>query len=239
MSGNNSWKSALRLLLATAKPVTGMRSAVTSSTSSDSSSSVSSLPEEYSLGWAKDGARERVPDAFPGSSREDICLSYLLADDMDRFLVWAFSTAETDSLSCSANSFWGDMATVSPEMAIAEANPVGFLFGDLERDFLMESKVPPPKKDLDRELLTERIEAASESFCLVGERKAKELEGMLFVVKLLVIAGTGGTGEVGDSTRGSLREEVTRLSFDVSTVNEELLPRFERILEGCGAASVA
>lgn len=124
-------------------------------------------------------------------------------------------------------------------MARAEANPVGFLFGDLERDFLMESKVPPPKKDLDRELLTERIDAASESFCLVGERKAKELEGMLFVVKLLVIAGTGGIGEVGDSTRGSLREEVTRFSFDVSTVNEELLARFERVLEGCGVASVA
>ena len=47
---------------------------------------------------------------------------------------------------------------------MAEAKPVGFLFGDLDRVFLMDSKVPPLKKDLDRELLTERIEAASESF---------------------------------------------------------------------------
>ena len=56
------------------------------------------------------------------------------------------------------------MATASPEIAIAEAKPVGFLFGDLERAFLMESKVPAPKKVLERELLTERMEAASESF---------------------------------------------------------------------------
>ena len=70
------------------------------------------------------------------------------------------------------------MATASPEIAMAEAKPVGFLFGDLVRDFLMDSKVPPPKNDLDRELLTERIEAASESFGF-GERKA-----------LLVLEGT-------------------------------------------------
>ena len=79
------------------------------------------------------------------------------------------------------------MATASPEIAIAEAKPVGFLFGDLERDFLMDSKVPPPKNDLDRELLTERIEAASESFCF-GERKVLlALAGILLVVKLLAI----------------------------------------------------
>lgn len=120
---------------------------------------------------------------------------------------------------------------------MAEAKPVGFLFGDLERDFVMESKVPLLKNDLDRELLTERIEAASESFCF-GERKVEE-EGTLFVVKLLAIVGVGCTGEVGDSTRGSLFEEATRFSFRVSTINEELLARLERVLEGCGAASVA
>jgi hypothetical protein len=59
------------------------------------------------------------------------------------------------------------------------------------------------------------------------------------VVKLLVIAGTGGTAEVGDSTRGSLGEGGMGFSFDVSTVNEELLARFERVLEGCGEATVA
>jgi len=119
------------------------------------------------------------------------------------------------------------MATASPEIAMAEAKPVGFLFGDLERDFLMDSKVPPPKNDFDRELLTERIEAASESFCL-GERKMLlVLAGMLFVVKLLVIVWTGGTAEVGDSTRGSLGEEVMMgLSFVASTVGEGLLTRF-------------
>jgi len=115
---------------------------------------------------------------------------------------------------------------------MAEAKPVGFLFGDLGLDFLMESKVPPPKKDLDRELLTERIEAASESFCF-GERKAE------VVVKLLVIVGRGGTAVVGDSTRGSLGEEVTGFSLEVSTVNEGLLTRFGRVLEGCGEATVA
>lgn len=120
---------------------------------------------------------------------------------------------------------------------MAEAKPVGFLFGDLERDFVMESKVPLLKNDLDRELLTERIEAASESFCF-GERKVEE-EGTLFVVKLLAIVGVGCTGEVGDSTRGSLFEEATRFSFRVSTINEELLARLERVFEGCGAASVA
>ena len=120
---------------------------------------------------------------------------------------------------------------------MAEAKPVGFLFGDLERDFLMESKVPPPKNDLDLELLTERIEAASESF-LFGERKVLVGE-MLFVVRLLVIVGTGGTVEVGDSTRGSLGEEGRDLSLAVLTVNEELLARFERVLAGCGGASVA
>jgi hypothetical protein len=130
------------------------------------------------------------------------------------------------------------MATVSPEIAMAEAKPVGFLFGDLERDFVMESKVPLLKKDLDRELLTERIEAASESFCF-GERKVEGEAGTLFVVKLLVIVGMGCTGEVGDSTRGSLFDEATRFSFDASTINEELLARFERVLEGCGVASVA
>lgn len=102
----------------------------------------------------------------------------------------------------------------------------------------MDSKVLPPKNVFDRALLTDRIEAASESFCF-GERKVLALVLMLFVVKLLVIAGTGGTAEVGDSTRGSLVEEVTGLSFDVPTVNEELLPRFGRVLEGCGEATVA
>lgn len=63
--------------------------------------------------------------------------------------------------------------------------------------------------------------------------------GMLFVVKLLVIAGTGGIVEVGDSTRGSLGGEVMGLSFFASTVNERLLARFERVLEGCGEANVA
>jgi hypothetical protein len=122
------------------------------------------------------------------------------------------------------------MATVSPEIAMAEAKPVGFRFGDLERVFLMESKVPPPKKDLERVLLTERMEAASESFCF-GERKVVVFAGM---VKLLVIAGTvAGTGEVGgDSTKGWLGEETTRFSFGVSRINEELLARFERALEG-------
>lgn len=120
---------------------------------------------------------------------------------------------------------------------MAEAKPVGFLFGDLERDFVMESKVPPPKNVLDRELLTERIEAASESFGF-GERKVLGVDGMLFVVKLLRI-WTGGTAEVGDSTSGWLGEEGTDLSFLVSTVNEELLARFERVLGGCGEASVA
>lgn len=66
------------------------------------------------------------------------------------------------------------MATASPEIAMAEAKPVGFLFGDLERVFLMESKVPLLKNDLDRVLLTERIEAASESFGF-GERKVLEV----------------------------------------------------------------
>ena len=122
---------------------------------------------------------------------------------------------------------------------MAEAKPVGFLFGDLERAFLMESKVPPPKKDLDRVLLTERMEAASESFGF-GERKVGEFEGALLVVKLLVIVWTGCTGEVGgDSTKGWLGEEATRFSLEVSTINEELLARFERALEGCGEASVA
>ena len=130
------------------------------------------------------------------------------------------------------------MATASPEIARADAKPVGFFFGDLGRDFLMDSKVPPPKNVFDRALLTERIEAASESFCF-GERKELVLVLMLFVVKLLVIAGTGGTAEVGDSTRGSLVEEMIGLSFDVPTVNEELLPRFGRVLEGCGEATVA
>ena len=130
------------------------------------------------------------------------------------------------------------MATASPEIARAEAKPVGFLFGDLGRDFLMDSNVPPPKNVFDRELLTERIEAASESFGF-GERKALALVLMFAVVKLLVIAGTGGTAEVGDSTRGSLGEEVRGFSFDVPTVNEDLLPRFGRVLEGCGEATVA
>ena len=80
---------------------------------------------------------------------------------------------------------------MSPEIAMAEAKPVGFLFGDLELVFFMESKVPPPKKERDRELLTERIEAVSESFCL-GERKVLEtLAGTVLVVKLLVIVWTG------------------------------------------------
>ena len=99
----------------------------------------------------------------------------------------------------------------------------------------MDSKVPPPKNDLDRGLLTDRIEAVSESFGF-GERKVLGvLAGMLVVVKLLVIAGTGGGEEVGDSTRG----EEADLSFDVSTTNEDLLARFERVLEGWGEASVA
>ena len=122
---------------------------------------------------------------------------------------------------------------------MAEAKPVGFLFGDLERDFLMDSKVPPPKNDLDRELLTERIEAASESFCF-GERKVLlVLAGMLLVVKLLVIVWTGCTKEVGDSTRGSLGEDAMGLSFEISTVDEGLLTRFWGVLEGCGEATVA
>ena len=129
------------------------------------------------------------------------------------------------------------MATVSPEIARAEAKPVCFLFGDLGRDFLMDSKVLPPKNVLDRELLTERIEAASESFWF-GERKLLVLL-MLLVVKLLVIVGTGCTAEVGDSTRGSLGEEVMGFSFDVPTVNEVLLARFGRVLDGCGEATVA
>lgn len=83
-------------------------------------------------------------------------------DEAERLRVWPLSM--TDSLSCSAISLWGDIATARPEIAMAEAKPVGFLFGDLDRVFLMDSKVPPLKKDLDRELLTERIEAASESF---------------------------------------------------------------------------
>lgn len=120
---------------------------------------------------------------------------------------------------------------MSPDIAMAEAKPVCFLFGDFER-------FPPPKKDLDRVLLTERMDAASESFCF-GERKLELFEGMAFVVKLLVIVGTGWTGEVGDSTKGSLGEEETRFSFDASAVNEGLLARFERALEGCGEASVA
>lgn len=117
------------------------------------------------------------------------------------------------------------MATVSPETARAGAKAVGFLFGDL---------VFAPKKDLDRVLLTERMEAVSESFDF-GERKVVEFAGMLFVVKLLVIVGMECTGEVGDSTKGSLGEEATRFSFGA---NEELLARFERV-EGCGEASVA
>lgn len=128
------------------------------------------------------------------------------------------------------------MATVSPEIAMAEAKPVGFLFGDFEPGFLMESKPPPPKKVFDRVLLKERIEAVSESFCF-GERKVEEgLVGMLLVVKLLVIVWTG---EVGDSTKCWLGGEVTRFSFDVSTLNDELLALFERALEGCGEPSVA
>jgi hypothetical protein len=83
------------------------------------------------------------------------------------------------------------MATASPEIAMAEAKPVGFLFGDLERDFLMESKVPPPKKDLDRELLTERIEAASESFCF-GERKVLAFGGDVVCGETLGDRGDGG-----------------------------------------------
>ena len=102
----------------------------------------------------------------------------------------------------------------------------------------MDSKVPPPKNVFDRALLTERIEAASESFCF-GERKMLALVLMLFVVKLLLIVGTGGTAEVGDSTRGSLVEEVIGVGFAVPTVNEELPPRFGRVLEGCGEATVA
>ena len=46
-------------------------------------------------------------------------------------------------------------------------------------------------------------------------------------------------GEVGESTRGSLGEEVTRFSFGVSMIKEDLLARFEREFEGCGVASVA
>lgn len=130
------------------------------------------------------------------------------------------------------------MATASPEIARAEANPVCFLFGDLGRDFLMDSKVPPLKNDFDRELLTERIEAASESFWF-GERKALAFVVTLFVVKLLVIAGTGCTVEVGDSTRGSLGEEVMGFSLEVPTFNEVLLARFGRVLGGCGEATVA
>lgn len=130
------------------------------------------------------------------------------------------------------------MATASPEMARAEAKPVGFLFGDLGRDFLMDSKVPPPKNDFDRALLTERMEAASESLGF-GERKVLELLEMLLVVKLLVIVGTGGTAVVGDSMRGSLWEEVVGFSFEVPTVNEGLLARFGRVVEGWGEATVA
>ena len=97
------------------------------------------------------------------------------------------------------------MATTSPDIAMAEAKPVDFLFGELQGDSLMDSKVPPPKNDLDRELLTERIEAASESFCF-GERKVLlVLAGMSLVVKLLMIVWTGCTTEVDDSTRGSSR----------------------------------
>lgn len=132
-------------------------------------------------------------------------------------------------------SLWGDMATASPEIAMAEAKPVGFLFGDLERVFLMESKAPPPKNVLDRELLTERIEAASES-CF-GERKVVVV--MLLVVKLLVIAGTGVTAAVGDSTRGSLGEGGMGLSLDDASFSEVLLARFGRVLEGWGEARVA
>ena len=62
---------------------------------------------------------------------------------------------------------------------------------------------------------------------------------MLFVVKLLAIAGRGGTGEVGDSTRGSLGEEGIGFCLDVPTVNEEFLARFGTVVEGCGEASVA
>ena len=102
----------------------------------------------------------------------------------------------------------------------------------------MDSKVPLPKNVFDRALLTERIEAASESFWF-GERKLLELAERLFVVKLLVIAGTGWAEEVGDSTRGSLGEEVMGFSFGVPSVNEELLPRFGRVLEGWGEATVA
>lgn len=58
-------------------------------------------------------------------------------------------------------------------------------------------------------------------------------------MKLLVIVGMGGTAEVGDSTRGSLGEELMNSSFEVDTVNEELLARFGRVLEGWGEASVA
>ena len=59
------------------------------------------------------------------------------------------------------------------------------------------------------------------------------------MVKLLVIVWTGGTAEVGDSTRGSVGEEVMGLFFEVSTVNEELLARFERVLGGRREATVA
>ena len=42
----------------------------------------------------------------------------------------------------------------------------------------------------------------------------------------------GEAPEVGDSTRGSVGEEVMGLFFEVSTVNEEFLARFERVLGG-------
>ena len=65
---------------------------------------------------------------------------------------------------------------------------------------------------------------------------------MLFVVKLLVIVWGGGTAEVGDSTRGSLGDEVMvglSLEFEGSNINEGLLARFEGVLGGCGEAGVA
>ena len=46
--------------------------------------------------------------------------------------------------------------------------------------------------------------------------------------------GVGVGVDMGDSTRGPLGEEVICFSFGVPSVNEDLLPRFERVLEGCG-----
>lgn len=65
---------------------------------------------------------------------------------------------------------------------------------------------------------------------------------MVFVVKLLVIVWGGWAAEVGDSTRGSLGEEMMAglsLEFEGSNTNEGLLARFEGVFGGCGETAVA